>query len=525
MKEKKLKIIIVLMTLAVLGLVVVQVYWLVNLIKVESEKFDHTVMNSMARVANKLEKEEAAKTVLKKITLKETKEPGIKKRITVSSGNFNFFVKDSLAGTHFVHMINDDEDLKWEYKVDTSSRKNTTHVRVFRMPGAPPPDRLHAPGIFIQEKIDTIVRSKKKLVQNVVTEMMEYKSHLPIEKRIKNESLNKLLTDEFANRGIDGDFFFAVRKLEKDSLTLVKSGSDVKELKKSDYRTLLFPEEIFASPNELVVYFPNKNRYILGSLIGMLSLSIIFIFTIVGVFYKTVQMFIRQKKITEVKNDLINNITHEFKTPIATISLACEALNEPLLSSERQSVSRYSKIIKEENDRLQLMVDTLLNTAAMERDELKIRNDKVNLTLIISSAINKFEEVLKQKEGSILFEKENEDYFITGDKFHLMNVFCNLIDNAVKYNTDKPEIKISMSSTSDQATISITDNGIGIPAESLDKIFETFYRVQSGNIQNFRGNGIGLSYSKKIIELHKGTISVSSKTGIGSTFIITLPLE
>lgn len=521
----KLKIIIGLMTFAVLGLVAVQVYWLINLMKVESEKFDHTVMNSMAYVTNKLEKEEAAKTVLKKITLKETKEPGIKKRITVSSGNFNFLVKDSLAGNHFVHMINDDEDVRWEYKIDTTDKKNTAHLRVFRLPGGPPPDRRFPPGIFIREKIDTLIRSKKKLVQNVVTEMMEHKSHQPIEKRIKSESVDKLLSEEFSSRGINGDFFYAVNKLEKDSLTLIKPGTDIQKLKRSYYKTPLFPEEIFGAPNELIVYFPNKGRYILGSVIGMLSLSIIFIFTIVGVFYKTVQMFIRQKKITEVKNDLINNITHEFKTPIATISLACEALNEPLLSSERQSVSRYSKIIKEENDRLQLMVDTLLNTAAMERDELKIRRDEINLSGIISSAIKKFDEALKTKDGSIVLEDKNEDYFITGDKFHLSNVFCNLIDNAIKYNNGKPEIRISLSALADYLKISITDNGIGIPDESLDKIFETFYRVQSGNIQNFRGNGIGLSYAKKIIELHKGTISVTSKIGDGSTFVITLPLK
>jgi two-component system phosphate regulon sensor histidine kinase PhoR len=313
--------------------------------------------------------------------------------------------------------------------------------------------------------------------------------------------------------------------MREDSLTLLKKGTDASDLNKSKYRTLLFPEEVFSGINELRVYFPNKNRLILGSLVGMLTLSIGFILLIVGVFLKAVQMFIRQKKITDVKNDLINNITHEFKTPISTISLACEALNEPALSSEKQSVARYSKIIKEENERLQLMVDTLLNTASMERDEITIEKKEVDLKEIAVTAASKFDEAVKQREGFITIDASDSNYIVIGDKFHLSNVTSNLIDNAIKFNEKTPEVNINLTANEQNIFLTITDNGIGVPKESLTKIFETFYRVQSGNIQNVRGNGIGLSYAKKIVELHGGTITVESQINVGSSFKITFPTK
>jgi two-component system, OmpR family, phosphate regulon sensor histidine kinase PhoR len=523
MKETRIKTIIGLMTFAVIGLISVQIYWLTSLIKVEKEKFDRIVINSLVKVANKLEKDEAVKTVFNKITVRDKANPQMRKKITVTSGNFNFIVKDSIASNHIIHMINDDE-MQWEHDIDSLDKRRLTQVKMIDIPGnRTMSNKMPRMGYFINHKVDTLIRSKKKLVQNVVTEMMQLKILQPIEKRVTKAKLNKLLSDEFTNKGIDGDFYYGVNKVNKDSLTLIKQGTDIQKLRKSDYKTLLFSEEMFASKNELIVYFPNQKKFILGSVVGMLALSVGFILLIVGVFYKSVQMFIRQKKITAVKNDLINNITHEFKTPISTISLACEALNEPLLSSEKKSVARYSKIIKEENDRLQLMVDTLLNTAAMERDELKIRKDEVNLDQIISSALTKFDEVLRLKDGSVSVINKNPACIIIGDKFHLTNVFCNLIDNAIKYNEKKPDLKIKVIPETDFISVEITDNGIGIPKESLHKIFETFYRVQVGNIQNFRGNGIGLSYSKKIVELHGGKIVVNSEPGKGSTFSLIIP--
>ena len=228
---------------------------------------------------------------------------------------------------------------------------------------------------------------------------------------------------------------------------------------------------------------------------------------------------------------MINNITHEFKTPISTISIACEALNEPGLTKDTASVGKYSSIIKEENERLRMMVENILASAAFEvspqngNGSLHLSKENISLDEIINKALGKFEEALKQKNGEILFEGIPSGIIINADKFHFTNIISNLIDNAIKYNEQKPEIKVSVFRDSDSAIINIRDNGIGIAKENLDKIFDTFYRVPTGNIHNVRGNGIGLSYVKKIVVEHGGSISVKSALGKGSTFEIKVPVS
>ena len=527
MKERRIKIIIGLMAFAVIGLIGIQVFWLTNLIKVEEERFNCSVNNAMLATTAKLEKNEAAQLLVNKVWVgKNDRKPKSVKEFSLTGTHFNYFVHDTTQKTRIIKIENDDDNFVYQFRDDSVCENGVTQVKVVAV--SPNPRmrvQVSSPKIVFEKQLDTFVTTKKRLVQNVVAEMIDVNIQRPIEKRLNVKTLDSVLTQEFASKGISSEFQFGILKVRQDSLTLLKKGTAVAELNKSNYRTLLFPGEVFTGINELRVYFPNKNSLILSSLVGMLALSIGFIALIVGVFLKTVQMFIRQKKITDVKNDLINNITHEFKTPISTISLACEALNEPALSAEKQSVARYSKIIREENERLQLMVDTLLNTASMERDEIKIERKEIDLEDIVSKVVSKFDETIRQREGSVTTETQNSCNTILGDKFHLTNAVSNLIDNALKFNEQKPEVKLTLSSESENVILAISDNGIGIPKESLEKIFETFYRVQSGNVQNVRGNGIGLSYAKKIIELHGGTISVVSLINIGTTFKITLPKQ
>lgn len=527
MKERRIKIIIGLMAFAVIGLIGVQVFWLTNLIKVEEERFNRSVSNAMIAAASKLERSEAAKMLVNKVWVgKNEKKPKQINEIKITGTHFNYFSHDTTQKTRVIKIENDDDNFVCQFRDDSTEGGKVSEVKVFAVSSKPKMRvQVSSPKIVFEKQLDTFVTTKKRLVQNVVAEMMEVNTQQPIEKRLSVKTIDSVLTQEFASKGINSEFQFGILKVRQDSLTMLKNGTDVAELNKSTYQTLLFPGEVFTGINELRVYFPNKSSLILSSLVGMLALSIGFIALIVGVFLKTVQMFIRQKKITDVKNDLINNITHEFKTPISTISLACEALNEPALSAEKQSVARYSKIIREENERLQLMVDTLLNTASMERDEIKIERKEIDLEEIVAKVISKFDETIRQREGSVVVEAQSPNNKTLGDKFHLTNAISNLVDNALKFNEQKPEVKLVLSLESDNVILTISDNGIGIPKDSLDKIFETFFRVQSGNVQNVRGNGIGLSYAKKIIELHGGTISVESQINKGATFKLSLPKQ
>jgi len=512
------------MTVAVIGLIAVQLYWISNLIKVERERFHRNVIHSLLSVVDKIEKEEAAKTLLLHISTEGKKNTSLTGKKKGNTRESEVYIHDSSSKARVVKIFSDEAPYKFNPKNDFDSSKKGVQLRVFAFS----PDRRTSivPQRYVwHADYDTIVKNKQALVQKVITEMIEVNSQKKIEDRVSINQLNNLLKDEFSSRGIDTNFYFGVNKTNKDSLALLKSGADTTELKKSRLRTLLFPAEMFLDRNELVVYFPDEQRQILSSIAGMLGLSVGLILVIVGMFFKTVQMFLKQKKITQVKNDLINNITHEFKTPISTISLACEALNEPILLSEKNSVNRYSKIIREENNRLKIMVETLLNTAAMEKSEFNLSKEEIDLPDLIISASSKYDEAIKQKEGKIIFELNAVQSTITGDEFHLANIITNLIDNAIKYNERKPEITISTQNENKSIVVSVKDNGIGIPKEYLPKIFETFYRVSNGNIQNVRGNGIGLSYTKKIVEAHNGKISVSSDVGRGSEFRITLPLD
>jgi len=518
MKEQKLKIIIALMTVSVIGLIAVQFYWMANIIKVEEERFRRTVFRSLRKVSEEIEKKEAATTVVRKVS--------------GGKGNVLFFVQDESKNKP-IHL---DSLRRMSYlKIDTNHHGFSYEVKYFA-DNDTMVDRLKAfsgnnrraryftsPSSISNSVKDTSIQKRHLLVQNVITELMAINAHKKIEERISTDQLEKDLSFEFSGNGISSEFYFGVNRANKDSLTLLKTGTDTTELKKSIFKVNLFPDEIFFNPNQLIVYFPHQKSYILASVGGMLVLSVGLILVIVGVFYKTVEMFLSQKKITAVKNDLINNITHEFKTPISTISIACEALNEPGLLIEKNSVTRYSKIIKEENDRLKMMVDALLNTAALEKSEFNLSKEKIDLHELIFSAASKFEDIINKKNGKIIFELKASRAAITGDKFHLANIMNNLIDNAVKYNELPPEIKVSTRDENKAIIITVKDNGIGISKEHLSKIFETFYRVSSGNIQNVRGNGIGLSYAKKIVETLGGDISVTSEIGVGSEFKIILP--
>jgi len=526
MKERRIKIIVSVMTICVIGLIALQIYWINNMIKVEEERFERSVSIALVNAAAKIEKQEAAKAVIGKIT-------GGKNNAVVvvqndSLPNKNIFNKhlpfqvmhfDSSNGGNFGYSITYSDSAPGKKKIEvfeshisTPSKKNFNYSW--------------------NSKTDTLIFKRNQLVQNVLTELVETNPAKKIEDRISIKQLDTLLQHEFRNNGINTEFYFAVNKIKADSLTLIKQGADTTMLRYSDLRTMLFPAEIFFNPNQLVVYFPNKRSYLFSSVAGMLGLSIGLIIVIVGIFYKTVQMLVRQKKITETKNDLINNITHEFRTPISTISIACEALNEPDLTKDSSAVGKYSSIIKEENERLRMMVDNLLNTAALETEHKLNGNNSYNLMFenveideMINHAVGKFQETLKQRNGKIQTEGIPSGLIVNADKFHFTNIIGNFIDNAIKYNEHEPEIKIYLRHDSGKAIIGISDNGIGIAKENHNKIFDTFYRVPTGNIHNVRGNGIGLSYAKKIVEAHKGNIAVQSALGRGSLFKISIPIS
>lgn len=511
MKESKLKYIVAIMTIAVIGLIGTQIYWISNIISIEREKFDRTVQGALLRVTAKLEKHETANTIIKKIT--------------PSKQNAIVFFENSAPGK----IQPDGQNAKRLIRVELSGNDTGSFNYVLRS------DSLQNHSVLIKKRsdtsnliwktrVDTFKVNREKLVQEVVTELVRV-GEKSRKRFIDEKTINGYLAEEFSGAGIDTNFYFGVIDSGTDSMIVLKKGSDKQKIIQSDLRVLLFPDQLISGPDELAVYFPNRFGFILKTSSGMLILSIILIVVIIAVFQKTFRMLLSQRKLTQIKNDLINNITHEFKTPISSISLACEALNEPLLTGSAESVKRYSSIIKEENERLSMMVDTLLNSAALEKGKINFASEECDIHSLIHETVESFGDTVSSADGKFELQLNADSHSVAGDRFHLKNIFRNLVDNAVKYNNKSPVIIISTENSGNRIQISVNDNGIGIEKENIDKVFDTFFRVQSGNIQDIRGNGIGLSYAKQIVELLGGKISVASRPGEGSTFTITLPFS
>jgi two-component system phosphate regulon sensor histidine kinase PhoR len=286
-----------------------------------------------------------------------------------------------------------------------------------------------------------------------------------------------------------------------------------------DYDSGLLPDEL------LVVVVPHFENIILGEMRLMIFGAIFFTLVIISAFYVTVNALLRQKKLSEIKNDFINNMTHEFKTPLATISLAVDALRNEKVINDREKSGYFTGIIKEENKRMNKQVETILQASLFDRQEQQLNLKPLHAHMIIQEAMENFHLQLEGKGGRSELQLNARNDLIEADEVHFMNIITNLIDNAVKYSKDNLFIKITTHSTTKSLVIRIEDNGIGMSKETQRRIFEKFYRAHTGNLHNVKGFGLGLSYVKTIVDAHQGKIKVDSITGKGTTFTLEFPLE
>ena len=255
----------------------------------------------------------------------------------------------------------------------------------------------------------------------------------------------------------------------------------------------------------------------------MLAGSAAFTLTILFSFAYTIQVIFRQKKLSDIKSDFINNMTHEFKTPIATISLAADAINNPKVQSDKTKMDYFTRIIKEENKRMNSQVENVLQMAQLEKGEMNLKISDLNLHAIIQNAVDLITIQVESNGGKIEQHLNASIPLLKGDQIHLSNVIFNLLDNANKYSREIPNIVISTYNNNNGIYVTVKDSGIGMHRDTIKKIFEKFYRVPTGNLHDIKGFGLGLSYVKAIVEQHKGKISVESEFGVGSTFEIYLP--
>ena len=363
------------------------------------------------------------------------------------------------------------------------------------------------------EKMSLIDRAK---YESVFSDLAKLK---PIHKRVNNVEIELLLQRELRERDLDLDYDYRVF----DGELATKVGSDrytnLEGIEK--FSMPLFANDKGETNFSLVIGFPNRVSYLRSSISFLIILSIIFTLVIIISFVSTILSSIRQKNISEMKTDFINNMTHEFKTPIATIDLALNAVKNEKVKKDNTLVDKYLSIIKEENKRMNLQVENVLKISQLENKNILLNKTKTNINDIILKSVASVKLLLDEKNGSIdlkLSENIIEFEFAFDE---MINVFINILDNSIKYSKEEPKIHIESFMDLNLIKVKITDNGIGMSTKVKNKIFENFYRETKGNIHNVKGHGLGLSYVKKIVDLHGGTISVSSDLNKGTSFTLS----
>jgi two-component system phosphate regulon sensor histidine kinase PhoR len=342
--------------------------------------------------------------------------------------------------------------------------------------------------------------------------------------KISKEEVQYALNRAFMFSPVQPSYEFAIiRDGKVEDGNFRKTGRN--EFLRSKYRVALFQDNIVRPDLMISLVFPGRTTYVLGSMAWMLAGSLLFSLIILATFALSLFFIIRQKKISEMKSDFINNMTHEFKTPIATISLAADTITNPRVIKDEQSVRHFVSMIKKENSRMDKKVETILQLASLDRKEIHFRFENLSLHEVIHHAVETIDIIIRQKNGIVTMNLNAREHVIRGDSEHIFNLVNNLLDNAIKYSPESPEILIETRNDNEGVLMSVTDKGIGMTKSVQSKIFERFYRQASGKVHDVKGFGVGLNYVKAIVEAHKGTITVTSEPGKGSRFDVYLPFN
>ncbi|HTL83431.1 MAG TPA: HAMP domain-containing sensor histidine kinase [Bacteroidia bacterium] len=507
------KLITFLAGMALVGLCVIQFYWINNAVNQKHEHFGQDVREALMQVSRKYNREKAEIRLKKQLNYRKQSFLSPRKN-GMANGQVQVleqFSTDS-AGTH------NETNRSHSYAGDTIGKELSTNIT---------PNGINAAALNGNTAgVKTDLNGPPALFNSFLDEVIHINFYDDYTSFVDTTLVDSLLKAELTNRGLTTHYVWAILNTPVYVFDSNKgSGNPLQDsLLTSKYRVNLTPDNLFASPKMLTVFFPNERGYIFRSMWVMLLISAFFILMIIALFYYSITTIWRQKKLSEVKNDFISNMTHELKTPISTISLACEVLGDTDVSKTKERTDRYVAMIKEENKRLAILVENVLQTAILDKGNFKLKPIPVDMHELIMQAIGSVQLSIDKKEGEIVAELNAGAINLIADRTHIQNVIYNLLDNAIKYTPEKPKIKITTMDMPGAFEMVIEDNGIGISKENSKKIFEKLYRVPTGNVHDVKGFGLGLSYVKAIVEKHGGQIWVESEPGKGSAFHVRLPL-
>lgn len=506
MKKTTIWILIVFMVLTFVGLIVLQArYVRVNAEMVENQ-FNDNVQRSLFQTVSLVEENEALEYLGQ--TLEGADYSGASNKL-LSMDAKNIRLKnniDSMAG-----------GLKL-----TSEQLNRPSIRLSTRHGK---STIEETSRYLQEKFKQNFSRSKTILDQAVFRWMKEIDEKEIGDRVNFEDLNGILEKVLVNNGVELPFFYSI--VDKQGKIIYNCHKDLHQeglnnTPNNIYTQKLFPFEESNKVAYLQVTFPTKQNYILNSM-NLLLPSIALIILILLVFVVAIVIIFRQKKLNNMKNDFVNNMTHELKTPISTISLASQMLQDTGVGKTPETLKHISNVIRDETKRLSLQVEKVLQMAVFEKDKSMLKLNEIQINSLISDIISNFSLKVTSKGGKITSNLRATNDLALVDEVHFTNVIFNLMDNALKY-CDKPLLlTIETWNEKDNLLISIEDNGIGINKEDLKRVFEKFYRVSTGNLHNVKGFGLGLAYVKKIVNEHRGSIKVESEINIGTKFTITIP--
>ena len=511
MNKRNFTVIIALLILSLVSILFVQFNWISDLNRLNEDRFKQDVQHVLYMINERLEEKEIINLT------KDNLEATLKIRRSNDRGGIELiestFNKETIDSSKFISSKNSFQfDIESGDRDDTDINSNiNASIQIEDM------DDLTL-DTAIQSQINKIL-DRSEMIQIILNKLLT--NDRTITSDFDINFLNKMIMVNLSQMNLDLDYDFLIYNNEENKIEL--SSAENPEILKSEFKINLFQNDLMDSNLDLYLYFPNQRQYIQESNFFNIIISGIFLLVIGLCFYYVILKVFDLKKLSETKNEFIDNMTHELKTPISTISLACEALLDKEITS-KDSKENYVKIINDENRRLGGQVEKVLSIAKTEKKNYEIDFDKLDIHKIINDSIKINQFKIEKREGKIFRNLNAVNSIIYGNYDHLLNVFNNLIENANKYSLDVPHIEISTENKNDKLFVIVSDRGIGIRKSNLDKIFDKFYREPQGNIHNVKGFGLGLSYVRNIIGKHNATIKVESQLNKGTKFEISFKI-
>jgi two-component system phosphate regulon sensor histidine kinase PhoR len=537
------------MSIALAGLIGLQFYWINHDLQIREQQFDQVVMQALNSIVEKVEQQEDMKIVVHNYlsttdttALSDTLNDNLYQQLdnlarqapplppppppgSPGINEVSNRIKEKvrqIRARNQGQRIEGKQFITIDSTVDIRIEKDIQQKEIVSVNVTDENQLFDSIARETERRMESKFKRLNTMMQKLTFQIGERSQN--ILERIPPQTLDTIIKSELINHDVKLDYNFGISESEQGNYLYSKPGTDTNKLLRANYKITIFPNDIFKRNEQLVIGFPQKFNYLVLGMWPMIVSSIVFTLIMLLGFVYVMKVILKQKKMAAIKSDFINNMTHEFKTPIATISIANESIKNPKVFNDPIKMEYYTGVIKDENQRMLYQVETVLQMAQIDKGELKMQFSKVDLKDIVQHAIGSAQLAISQRDGKIELLWNAENFTIDGDGNHLLNVFTNLLDNANKYSPESPTIKIESFSDDLNCSIKITDHGIGMTKDTQRRVFDTFFRATTGNIHDVKGFGLGLSYVKAIVEQHNGSVTVHSELGKGSTFTVSLPI-